>query len=311
MAGNQPLNSRLEPLRSAAGEAVLPPAGEPIFTPLAVTVETDTNAGSKPVNAEAPAAQNDELDNAPTNIPDATPDDTDDADAADGDWREDILGRFRAWLYEFTGNDRVTECDFDDEPNDDYNEAAPDLHTLLGEIIALKQETRLQARAAQQAGQTIAELAEALRAELRGQTRALSAAAGDLKAQLPAARREGQMAAILELLNIRGALDQAVQVLDGLRIPDRPWLRAARAALTEAARSQRLCLDKADDALRRLNIRPAAETGQRFNPLYMRAVIAGVGSGAASGTVTRVLRQGYLKGDDILQTAEVEVEKQP
>ncbi len=239
-----------------------------------------------------------------------------------GDWREGILSDFRTWLYSLTDDEAeaptagespdveatgsITDADASDVDEPDVTE--PDLETLFGELAALRQETRLVGRASQQAERQIGSLAESLRFELRDQNERLARTTADLKTQLPAARREAQSAVLTELLAIHAALEDTVRAARRRTLPSRPWLGAARQLLQEGATSAQMALDKADDALRRLSIVPVAEPGAPFDPKWMRAV-ATVTDDRPAGTVVAVVRQGWRREDQLLQTADVEVSK--
>ncbi|MEI8243090.1 MAG: nucleotide exchange factor GrpE [bacterium] len=257
----------------------------------------------------------------PTEIP---PDSQPIADAeAPADWREGILSDFRTWLYSLTDDeaaapaegerldDEATDSAPDaDEPDaDEPGDAAPDLETLFGELAALRQETRLVGRASQQAERQLGSLAESLRAELREQNERLVRTTADLKTQLPAARREAQGAVLTELLAIRAALEDTVRAARRRTLPSRPWLGTARKLLQEGTTSAQMALDKADDALRRLSIAAVAEPGVPFDPKWMRAVAAVTRADRPAGTVVTVVRQGWRREDQLLQTADVEVSK--
>ena len=232
------------------------------------------------------------------------------------DWRERCLSDFRGWLYALTDDElRATlqggavdggacEATFEDGGPE---AADPDLETLFGELAALRQETRLVGRAGQQSERQLSALAETLRVELREQGERLARTSADLKAQLPVARREAQGAVLTELLAVRAALDDAVRAARARTLPARPWLAAARRLLAEGATGVQLALDKADDALRRLSIVPTAEAGALFDPKWMRAGATVVRADLPTGTVVTVLRQGWRREDQILQTADVEV----
>lgn len=244
------------------------------------------------------------------------------------DWRERLLSDFRDWLYALTedeleatlegspsdGAGRESELDVEDldetEPDEtEPGETEPDLETLFGELAALRQETRLVGRAGQQSERQLSALAETLRAELREQGERLARTTADLKAQLPAARREAQGAVLTELLAIRAALEDTVRAARARTLPARPWLVAARRLLDEGTTGAQLALDKADDTLRRLSIVPVVEPGAPFDPKWMRAVATVVCADRPTGTVVTVVRQGWRREDQILQTADVEVAK--
>jgi molecular chaperone GrpE (heat shock protein) len=231
-------------------------------------------------------------------------------------WRERCLSDFRDWLYALTEDElegtlqggAVDGEAYGSAFEEEEPEAAePDLETLFGELAALRQETRLVGRAGQQSERQLGALAETLRAELREQGERLARTAADLKAQLPAARREAQGAVLTELLAVRAALEDTLRATRARTLPARPWLAAARRLLDEGATGAQLALDKADDALRRLSIAPVAEAGAPFDPKWMRAVATVARANLPTGTVVTVLRQGWRREDQILQTAEVEV----
>lgn len=271
----------------------------------------------------------------PTVMPEAIPSDPQPESAVEvpGDWREDILSDFRAWLYSLTDDEAEAsaadeipgleatdstpdadepdedEPDADEPDADEPDEAEPDLETLFGELAALRQETRLVGRASQQAERQLGSLAESLRAELREQNERLARTTADLKTQLPIARREAQGAVLTELLAIRAALEDTVRAARRRTLPSWPWLGVARQLLREGATSAQMALDKADDALRRLSIAPVAEPGAPFDPKWMRAVATVTGSDRPAGTVVTVVRQGWRREDQVLQTADVEVSK--
>jgi len=253
----------------------------------------------------------------PSLIPAASPPDSqpEPATEATDDWRESVLSDFRAWLYSLTDDapeapsgDDSPEVEATDAPQD-ADETEPDLETLFGELAALRQETRLVGRASQQAERQLGTLAESLRTELREQGERLARTTADLKTQIPAARREAQGAVLTELLSVRSALEDTVRAARGRTLPSWPWLGAARQLLQEGATSAQLALDKADDALRRLSIAPVAEPGDPFDPKWMRAVATVVRADRPAGTVVTVVRQGWRREDQLLQTADVEVSK--
>ena len=156
------------------------------------------------------------------------------------DWRESCLSDFRSWLYALTDDELEAALQggaVDGEARGSAFEAErlkamePDLETLFGELAALRQETRLVGRAGQQSERQLSALAETLRGELSEQGERLAQTAADLKAQLPAARREAQSAVLTELLSVRAALEDAVHAARARTLPNRPWLAAARGCL--------------------------------------------------------------------------------
>ena len=217
------------------------------------------------------------------------------------DWKSAVLDSFAAWL------DGLTEPEGDTGSVDTGEESEPDLLSFYSELAALKQEIRLQTRAAHGASRAAEAAVEGLREALHDQQRNLSRTAESLKAVIPAARREARTAVTMELLALREGIGHAVAGAEQRRLPALPWMGRARHLLAAGARDQRMIRDKLDDALRRLDILPLAEKGVAFDARTMRAVSRTRGSGVAPGCVAEVLRQGYRCGDQILQAADVNV----
>ena len=212
------------------------------------------------------------------------------------DWRAGVLERFERWLRE--APDSLADAVPEETP-------PPDLFSLYSELAALKQEVRMQARAAHSAARAAEASVEELRrvAATRGED--LERTTDGLRAMVPAARREARAAVLSELLKVRESLRHAAEAAEQRRLPARPWLRGAHGVMEQSARDLRVVLAEADDALRRLGVVPVAEIGGAFDPRTMRAVARG--SGGPPGTVTEVLRQGFRSGDDVLQAADVVV----
>ncbi len=210
------------------------------------------------------------------------------------DWREALMGRFEAWLQEVPEPPAAPPAPARE---------VPDLYSLLGELAALKQEVRMQARAVHGATRAAEDSAEALREALAGREDELAGLAENLKSMIPAARRDARASVLVELVRVRESLERVCEAADRSSLPNRPWLGAARRQIEKMARAVRLVLAEADDALRRLNVVPVVAVGEPFDSRTMHA--AGRSAQGAPGTVTTVLRQGYRAGDGLLQLAEV------
>ncbi len=209
------------------------------------------------------------------------------------DWRESLLAEFEAWLSEVP------------EPPAAAGSVAesPDLYSLYAELVALKQEVRMQARAAHGAARAAESSATALNEALATRGSELAGVADNLKGMIPAARRAARAEVLTELVRLRESLQHACEAAGDSVLPNRPWLGAARKQIEKSARAVRLVLAEADDALRRLSVVPVAAVGEAFDARTMRA--AGRSDQGVPGTVTTVLRQGYRAGDGLLQLAEV------
>jgi molecular chaperone GrpE (heat shock protein) len=81
-----------------------------------------------------------------------------------------------------------------------------------------------------------------------------------------------------------------------------------QALQAQLRKPQELLLRRVADVMQRLKIEPIAQLGVAFDASIMRA-IGSTSSGASSGSVTEICRQGHRLAGDVLQLAEVRVEK--
>jgi molecular chaperone GrpE (heat shock protein) len=176
---------------------------------------------------------------------------------------------------------------------------APDLFTLLGQLVALTREVQLQGRAT---NRLHAELSAAMDRLSQGQS--LTPAR-----PIAEARREGRHEVIGELLDVRDrltrGLDEAQRRLAALRgLRARLGQRPVLEALVEGTA---LARERLDDALRRLDVHAIACHGEPFDPTLMRAVEVVQVAAAPPGTVLEVFRPGYTSNGRVLRFAEVKV----
>ena len=176
-------------------------------------------------------------------------------------------------------------------------EDAPDLSTLLGQLVALTREVQLQGRATNR-----------LHADLSAAIEHMNQSLTPTR-QLAEARREARHEVIGELLEVRDRLTRGLDetrrrlaALRGLRA--RLGQRPVLAALVEGAT---LACERLDDALRRLDVHEIACHGQPFDPTLMRAVEVVEAAAAPPGTVLEVFRPGYTSNGRVLRFAEVKV----
>lgn len=174
---------------------------------------------------------------------------------------------------------------------------APDLFTLLGQLVALTREVQLQGRATNR-----------LHADLGNTMERVSQSLTPTR-QLAEARREARHEVIGELLEVRDrltrGLDEAQRRLAALRgLRARLGQRPVLAALVEGTT---LARERLDDALRRLDVHEIACHGEPFDPTLMRAVEVVEASAAPPGTVVEVFRPGYTSNGRVLRFAEVKV----
>jgi molecular chaperone GrpE len=98
---------------------------------------------------------------------------------------------------------------------------------------------------------------------------------------------------------------EMLEVLDDF---ERGFAHAAEAGSTGGlGEGMEITLRSFRDLLARRGVREMEALGEAFDPNRHEAVMEEKAAGAASGSVTRVLRKGYLQGDRVLRPARVAV----
>jgi molecular chaperone GrpE len=220
---------------------------------------------------------------------------------------------------------------------------AIDLHTLLGQFLAVRQEVNLQTRAVraqqEQNAETLRQLTAALDALRQSQGRGdetqqqvieeslrpLLKTLIDLYDALALADRE--MRRLSETVPVRREqLDTSID--EAPLSPSRFLFRSlsrffnrkkAREQEEECARVQQLLaslvtgytmsLQRIERALRQHGLEAIPATGQRFDPERMEVVEAVADSGRPSGEVIEEVRRGYLYNGRVFRYAQVRVAK--
>jgi molecular chaperone GrpE len=254
-----------------------------------------------------------------------------------------VLADFRAWLMALIAEKGTSETD-------EMLVSPPseiDLHTLLGQFLAVRQEVNLQTRAVraqqEQNAQTLRQLTEALDAlrtnqardeERRQQTvddavRSLLKTLIDLYDALALASREMQRL----YKTVLPTLDQFTAAVSAEpQSPPSLWARLFRSSAADSARRERersardsaerarqllaslvtgytMSLQRIERALQQHGLEPIPVTGERFDPERMEVVEAVADSGRPSGEVVEEVRRGYLWHGRIFRYAQVRVAK--
>ncbi len=220
-------------------------------------------------------------------------------------WKQRVLDDFRAWL-ETLADD---ETAYTDDAGDLGIDRFPDLTAFYGELGALKQEVKLQARATQQVGRGIEQVADGFRKNFKEQSEKLNKTASDLRSQAGDVRREAQNEVLLEAISVRDAMVRALENMPADAASRWFWRKPSWQRVENGRRQLQLVYDKLDELLRRFQVFPVAQKGDLFHAETMRVVLTSENSGAAHGTVVAVVVQGYRRDKSLLKLAEVQVEK--
>jgi molecular chaperone GrpE len=228
-----------------------------------------------------------------------------------------VLADFRIWLQEAAAGPLASP-----PPT-----PTPDLHTLLGQMIALRQEVNLQTKAAraqqEQNTETLRELTRALDSltepaatsepvpaddALRGMLKVLV----DIADALTLARRE--------FTRGRAAFDAALQALaappptswlDRLLGRSAPPVDLARVTpmIDSLVTGYTMSLQRVERALQQLGLERMECKGQAFDPERMEAVEVVADSGQPAGQVVEEVRPGYRLRGRVFRFAQVTVSR--
>lgn len=218
------------------------------------------------------------------------------------DEKERILADFRDWLDALSGQE-LAEC----TGAPAAEERVPDLFSFLSELAALRRDVQLQGRSNQALRHDVKDLTSEFAENAGNQLKELSDALAEVKRRVPDAQREARAEAALELA---GVCEGLARCLSSMRGRTAPWLarRARRQAFVEELQKPlELVLGKADDAVRRLGLRPVAAVGDAFCSHRMRATETTGSDPRSPGTVVEIIRQGYTLDGVLLQAADVKV----
>jgi molecular chaperone GrpE len=188
----------------------------------------------------------------------------------------------------------------------DEAEQPVDLHTLLAEMAALKNEIRLESRQFKSMLDEMRSFANVLREQNERLNRDLEMA----REQTAAGKQKAERALLLEMLDLRDRL-QAGRDAGEAHKPS--WL--ARLIPDESrfndslVQGMALTLQRVDDALTSHRVRPLTVTGLPLDPHMMRAVGIETDIDKPDGVVLREARRGFYHGSELLRAAEVIVNK--
>lgn len=234
---------------------------------------------------------------------------------------EGVLADFRAWLQDAAASGAESPG-AKGTPSD-----LPDLHTLLGQMTALRHEVNLQTKATRAQQEQNAEALSELRRALDQFDRPAApnpapeddALRGVLKVLIDIA--DSLILARREFTRGRTALDAAVRAaaappppaswLDRLlgRTPAPPVFDAARVAslLDSLVTGYSMSLQRVERALQQLGVERMQCAGAAFDPERMEAVEVIADSTRPAGQVVEEVRPGYLWRGRIFRFAQVTV----
>ncbi|MDP2832122.1 MAG: nucleotide exchange factor GrpE [Pseudomonadota bacterium] len=208
--------------------------------------------------------------------------------------KDSLIEEFRAYLDEWVESD-VEESD-----------TAVDLHTLLAEMAALKNEIRLESRQFKAMLEEMRQFGEVLREQNERLNRELERA----REQAATGKRQAERGLLLGLLDLRDRLAAGVDAGAAHRPAFLARLVPAETRFADSlAQGLALTLRRVDELLDGHQVRPLEAIGQSLDPHRMRAVGVAAVPGQPDGQVLREVLRGYYQHGELLRAAEVIVNK--
>ena len=207
--------------------------------------------------------------------------------------KERLLKRFQAYLEEA------------DVPPVETDSEAPDLFTLLTELMALKNEVKLESRQVKGALEQFREVFDALRQANERLSAELSRHQQEQRGETAVAER----GLLIELIELRDRLQSGLSHAVGYQ-PG--WFaRRGRADSFVAGMAEGLAMNlrRLDETLARWDVRPITAVGRPFDPRIMSTVEVTRDPTRPAGEVTAEARTGFQRNGELLRTAEVIVNK--
>jgi len=192
------------------------------------------------------------------------------------------------------------------EEGDEAGDNAVDLHTLLAEMAALKNEIRLESRQFKSMLEEMRSFGDALREQNERLNRDLDRA----REQAAVGRQKAERGLLLDMLDLRDRLQAGVDA-DAAHHPSF-FARLVDSETRFAAslgQGLALTLSRLDDVVKAYQVRPLDVLGQMLDPHLMRAVGVENVAGKPDGVVLREARRGFFHGGELLRAAEVIVNK--
>ncbi len=218
----------------------------------------------------------------------------------DTEIKEQLLEQFRAAL------DTLPEA-----PEADAAGRRTDLYSLFAELVALKNEVRLESRQVKTALDEFRAVFETLQAS---QTQ-LGGELDRARNAVPEQRRAALKPLLLELVELRDRFEAGLRVLNHYR--PTLWVRLLgrrrreRDLLQAVAQGQDISLRRLEQLLNAQQVVALPAEGRPLDPHTMRAAELDQRSDLANGIVTEELRRGYLWQGELLRLAEVRVNRRP
>ncbi len=194
------------------------------------------------------------------------------------------------------------------QPLQELAYSAPDLHSLLAELTALKGEVKAEAR---QFKKTLDSLSTAL-ATVEADNQILATELAASAERFEQQKMEMQRSMLLEMIDIYDRLSLGGELLRNYQ-PVKSFFKKSRKKdvrfIKRFAEGQLMAIKRFEQVLENYQVRAMACVGELLDPRTMTAVATAQDKHFANGVVLEELRKGFLFQNQILRLAEVKVNK--
>jgi molecular chaperone GrpE len=214
------------------------------------------------------------------------------------DWKEKVFEDFSAWIAALPDKP-VTENHASGEP---ATMDSCDLFTMLSEFTALRQEIRIQSREQVKTLSTLSGFIDAYQETsnlFKDRTQALAKLEENIRSSC-------EKRTVLPFLEIRDALVRGLGACTAMAA-SKSFFRPVPRGIESVVEGYEMAIRRMDRALASVNVMPVVTVGNRFDPKTMKAVDKRSGSGMEKGMVVAELQAGFVRGQEVLRTAEVVV----
>ena len=184
----------------------------------------------------------------------------------------------------------------------------PDLHTLLGEMTALKTEVKAEARQYKNTLDTLSSALDTVQEDNKALSAELAASAERFDQQ----QAEMMRTLLLEMVNLYDRVSAGVDVLNNYQ-PVNSLFRHSKKQdvhfIERFKQGQQMTLRRFEQLLQSYQVKAVDCVGQKLDPVTMTAVETGENPEFGNGIVLEELRTGFLYQGQVLRLAEVKVNK--
>jgi len=218
-------------------------------------------------------------------------------------FKDRMLDDFRQWL------DQLDDVYMDRlEAGQTNSEPSLDLFALQAALCALRQDIQIGAKTSRGLRDEVRTLAVSVQDNLAGASDKLVQTAATMGPAVPDTRAQAHLAVVREFLKLCEGLERCLDSIARIR-PRKPRRKRQKKIIAALKQPLELLLTKTHHSLERLDIKPFARVGDAFDPKTMCAIAVDEDSGHPAGIVTGICQQGYTVAGELVQTAEVKVQK--